>query len=155
MSGCGRERGTNAANKKLVDSFHPMNLFSRECSPCSNTSRQLQCTKIKEQIKMSMPPLIPWSSAVTNIEADLFPGPSHPQLQIFPFFTPFWTFQSAWSFVPHLNPEGLEVLHLSQKKEHFLLPTLNHLPVLYLLYYFHLVLVWYFSFSFLQSFLSA
>lgn len=72
MSGCGRERGINAANKKLVDSFHPMNLFSRVCSPCSNTSRQLQCTKIKEQIKMSLPPLIPWSSAVTNIEADLF-----------------------------------------------------------------------------------
>ena len=67
MSGCGRERGTNAANKKLVDSFHPMNLFSRECSPCSNTSRQLQCTKIKEQIKMSLPPLIPWSSAVANL----------------------------------------------------------------------------------------
>lgn len=121
MSGCGRERGTNAANKKLVDSFHPMNLFSRECSPCSNTSRQLQCTKIKEQIKMSMPPLIPWSSAVTNIEADLFPGPSHPQLQIFPFFTPFWTFQSAWSFVPREEKVILGILILNGLHSKYLL----------------------------------
>lgn len=121
MSGCGRERGTNAANKKLVDSFHPMNLFSRECSPCSNTSRQLQCTKIKEQIKMSLPPLIPWSSAVTNIEADLFPGPSHPQLQIFPFFTPFWTFQSAWSFVPREEKVILGILILNGLHSKYLL----------------------------------
>lgn len=121
MSGCGRERGTNAANKKLVDSFHPMNLFSRECSPCSNTSRQLQCTKIKEQIKMSLPPLIPWSSAVTNIEADLFPGPSHPELQIFPFFTPFWTFRSAWSFVPREEKVILGILILNGLHSKYLL----------------------------------
>lgn len=131
MSGCGRERGINAANKKLVDSFHPMNLFSRVCSPCSNTSRQLQCTKIKEQIKMSLPPLIPWSSAVTNIEADLFTGTSHPQLQIFPFFTPFWTFQSAWSFVPRAEKvilsililNGLHSKHLLQKWSQVFLST--------------------------------
>jgi len=121
MSGCGRERGINAANKELVDCFHPMNLFSREYSPCSNTSHQLQCTKIKEQIKISLPPLIPWSSAVTNIEADLFSGPSDPQLQIFPFFTPFWIFRSAWSFVPREEKVILSILILNGLHSKYLL----------------------------------
>lgn len=126
MSGCGRERGINAANKKLVDFSHPMTLFSIECSPCSNTSRQLQCTKIKEQIRMSLPPLIPWSSVKTNTEADLFPDTSHLQLQIFPFFTPFWTFQSAWSFVPRGKKVMLSILILNGLHSKYLFQRWPH-----------------------------
>ena len=42
---------------------------------------------------MSLPPLIPRSSAETDTEADLFPVTSHLQLRIFPFLLHFGPFE--------------------------------------------------------------
>lgn len=51
MSGLERERNISVINQKLADLSHLRNLFSVRCSPCSDTFRQLQCKKIKEQIR--------------------------------------------------------------------------------------------------------
>lgn len=61
QSESGRKGGISVVNMKLADFSHLMNLFSVRCSLCSDTSCQLQCPKIKEQIRMSLLPLIPWS----------------------------------------------------------------------------------------------
>lgn len=93
MSGCGRERGINVVNKKLEDFSHPMNLFSIRYSPCSDTSRQLQCTNLDQGTDQDV--TASFNPMETDTEADLFPDTSHLQLHAFPFFTPFWTFQNV------------------------------------------------------------
>ena len=122
MSGCRREWGINVVNEKLVDFSLPMNLFSIRCSPSSDTSGQLECTKIKEQIRMSFPPLTPWSSIEdwqklisSQIRAIFNCTSSH--------FTPFWTFQSVWSFVPWEGKKKVYSKYINCKWSAFQMPS--------------------------------